>query len=150
MPSVDSAVPDPIDRRILGILAEDGRISWQALGRKVSLSPNAVAERVRRLERKGVIAGFRAVIDPAALGRTIAGAVGVKVTPGGDRAAVEEWFALHDEIVEVVHLTGRFDYELRVATATTADLDRVLVEMKSQVPVAETETRVILRQVKPT
>ena len=149
MTTGNSAVLSQIDREILGILEGNGRITWQELGRVVSLSPNAAAERVRRLERRGVIAGFRAVVDPVALGRVVTAAVGVKVTPGGDRVAVERWFSEHDEVVEVVHLTGRFDYELRVTTATTAGLDQVLVAMKSQVDVAETETRVILRQVKP-
>ena len=62
---------DKIDREILSILQTDGRIAWQTLGDRVHLSPNAVAERVRRLTRTGVIKGFRAEINQAALGRTL-------------------------------------------------------------------------------
>ena len=56
---------DTIDREILGELERDGRISWQELGRRVRLSPNATGDRVRRLERRGIITGYRAVVDPA-------------------------------------------------------------------------------------
>ncbi|HTU85043.1 MAG TPA: AsnC family transcriptional regulator, partial [Solirubrobacteraceae bacterium] len=59
---------DETDRGIIGALASDGRISFAELGRRVSLSPPAVAERVRRLEQTGVITGYRAEIDPRALG----------------------------------------------------------------------------------
>ena len=56
---------DATDRKIIGELTTDGRVSLAELGRRVSLSPPAVAERVQRLERSGVITGYRAEIDPA-------------------------------------------------------------------------------------
>ena len=59
---------DDIDHDILAVLARDGRIGWQALGPRVGLSANAAAERVRRLERAGVITGYTVRVDPIALG----------------------------------------------------------------------------------
>jgi len=64
----DRRLIDETDRRIIGELLDDGRLSFAELGRRVSLSPPAVAERVGRLERDGVITGYRAEVDPRALG----------------------------------------------------------------------------------
>jgi Lrp/AsnC family leucine-responsive transcriptional regulator len=69
-----------IDRRIIGELVENGRLSFAELGRRVNLSPPAVAERVQRLER-GVIAGYHAEIDPKALGYPLTAIIRVKPAP---------------------------------------------------------------------
>lgn len=135
---------DAVDREILGELARDGRVSWQDLARRVRLSPTATAERVRRLERSGVITGYRAVVDPVALGRLLECFVDVRLLPGIDRSAFTTFVAAHDEITDAVHLTGRADYALTVQCAGTADLDRLLLAMKAEAGVAETDTRVVL------
>ena len=62
---------DEIDDRILGILATNGRASFAAIGEEVGLSPHGAADRVRRLERDGVISGYAARIDPAGVGRSL-------------------------------------------------------------------------------
>jgi len=73
---------DATDRQIIGKLARNGRISFAELGRRVSLSSPAVAERVKRLELSGVIAGYRAEIDPRALGYQLTAIVRVKPAVG--------------------------------------------------------------------
>ena len=135
---------DQIDREILSQLARDGRLRWQDLGRRVGLSPTATAERVRRLERSGVIAGYRAEIDPAALGRSLECLADVRLMAGTDRGVFVDFLNRTDEITDAVHLTGRSDYSLRIQCGGTADLDRILLAMKSEGGVAETETRVVL------
>ena len=137
-------VIDSIDRGILGELERDGRVRWQDLGRRVGLSPTATAERVRRLERSGVIAGYRAVIDPVALGRSLECLVDVRLLPGFDRDVFLAFLARTDEITDAVHLTGHSDYSLRIHCGGTADLDRLLLAMKADAGVADTETRVVL------
>jgi len=141
----DSIVSDPIDQRIIGILGVEGRISWQDLGRRVSLSASAAAERVRRLEQRGVIAGYRAVLDPVALGRTLDAVIGLRARDGHDRRALEAWLCAQRSVVEVIHLTGPHDYLVRVRCTNTAELDDLLMSMKSDAGVADTETRVVLR-----
>src|SRR5436305_14144001 len=79
--STDRQTVDEIDRRILGELMTDGRVSFAELGRRVNLSPPAVAERVQRLERAGVITGYRAELDPRALGYQLTAIVRVKPAP---------------------------------------------------------------------
>src|SRR2546422_11386349 len=73
---------DRTDRKITGELTSDGRVSLAELGRRVNLSSPAVAERVQRLERAGVITGYRAEIDPRALGYQLTAIVRIKPAPG--------------------------------------------------------------------
>jgi Lrp/AsnC family leucine-responsive transcriptional regulator len=136
---------DDIDREILSQLVRDGRISYRDLGAAVGLSANAAADRVRRLRRAGVIAGFTAIVDPAAGDRRLEAVIDVKLRPEQDddgfEAAIERWPA----IVEAAHLTGRADYELRVACRDAAELDDLLRRLKREARAAETETRIVLR-----
>ncbi|GAA1577534.1 Lrp/AsnC family transcriptional regulator [Kribbella karoonensis] len=77
---------DSIDWDILAILQTDGRLSGAGIGRKVGLSQPAVSVRIQRLERSGVIAGYRAVVDPARVGLNIHAVVrSVRRTPGSAR-----------------------------------------------------------------
>src|SRR5262245_54101097 len=126
---------DEIDREIVGELERDGRLSWQELGRRVRLSPNATGDRVRRLERRGVITGYRAVVDPGALGRSLQALISVRLAPSTDAGQLEEQLAAWPEVEEAVHVTGRFDFELRVNTAGPRGLDDLLVGMKRQLGV---------------
>ena len=69
--TIETPVLDRIDRRIIGILQTDGRISWRELADRVHLAPSSVADRVRRLEQTGVIRGYAASLDPRALGHDV-------------------------------------------------------------------------------
>src|SRR5258708_37793098 len=73
---------DIIDRKIIGELSTDGRVPLAELGRRVSLSSPAIAERVQRLEKAGVITGYRAEIDPRAVGYILTAIVRVKPAAG--------------------------------------------------------------------
>ena len=73
---------DSLDHKIIGIIGGEGRIPLAELGRRVNLSSPAVAERVQRLEREGVITGYRAIIDPRALGYRLTAIIRVKPAPG--------------------------------------------------------------------
>jgi len=136
---------DEIDSEILRLLREDGRLSWRDLGAAVGLSANAAAERVRRLRAAGVITGFVALVDPAAGGRTLQALVGVTLAPGTDSDAFADDAARLEQVMEVLHLTGAPDYQLRVACRDTAELDRLLRHLKREGGVSETDTRVVLR-----
>jgi Lrp/AsnC family leucine-responsive transcriptional regulator len=144
---VEPPALDAIDRDILRELGRDGRATWQQLGPRVGLSPNAVAERVRRLERRGVIAGYGARVDPVALGRNLEALVLVRVIPGMPREPFEAFVVDHPAVDDCVHLTGPHDYVLRVHCHDTAQLDELLMAVKREVHVAETETRVVLRRI---
>ena len=120
---------------------------WGDLAAAVHLSPNAVADRVRRLQRRGVITGFSLRRDWSALGRPIHAFVDVKLAPGVRAGRFEAELSLHDAITEAHHITGRFDYLLAGHFDDLAEVDRVIGELKAHGLVAESETRFVLRSV---
>jgi Lrp/AsnC family leucine-responsive transcriptional regulator len=146
MPADPTALTE-IDRDILRVLRDHGRISWQDLGPRVGLSPNAAAERVRRLERRRVITRYRAEVDPVALGHNLEALVFVKMVPGADREPFEAFTVAAELISDCVHLTGTHDYVMTVHCAHAGELDDLLMGMKRELHVADTETRVILRRI---
>ena len=137
---------DPIDEELLRILRADARTSYEALGRAVGLSANAVAGRIRRMERDGVIAGFTVLTRPAAMGRTVEALVDVHLEAHADDAAYEAAVAQLPAVVEDVHLTGGTDHQLRVAVRDVAELNQLLRGLRALAGVAAVETRVILHQ----
>jgi Lrp/AsnC family leucine-responsive transcriptional regulator len=116
---------DQTDRRILSELVAEGRISFAELGRRVKLSPPAVAERVQRLERNGVITGYRAEIDPRAVGYQLAAIVRVKPAPR-QLAKIPELAAEIPEISECHRITGEDCFFLKVHLRSIDDLSRLL------------------------
>ena len=78
----EGSLLDDVNRRLLAELQEDGRLSLAELGRRVGLSPPAVGERLQRLEQDGVIRGYRAEVDPRALGLSLSAIVRIRPAPG--------------------------------------------------------------------
>ena len=140
---------DPIDSEILSLLREDGRLSWRDLGAAVGLSANAAADRVRRLRQAGVITGFVALIDPAAGGRHLEALVGVTLRRGTDSDAFAIAASRLEPVIEVLHLSGAPDYQLRVACRDTAELDMLLRTLRLRHGAADTDTTIVLRSGPP-
>ena len=136
---------DEIDDRILGILATNGRASFAALGEAVGLSPHGTADRVRKLERDGVITGYAARIDPAGLGRALDAFIDVRLLPTTDPEKFERRVAKLASVREMAFLTGRFDYQLRVACRDADDLNDTVRAIRRDAGAAGTETRIVLR-----
>ncbi len=124
-PVVDHQTLDQTDRKILGELAAEGRISFAELGRRVSLSPPAVAERVQRLERGGVIMGYRAEIDPRALGYPLTAIVRIKPA-ARQLPRIPELAAEIPEISECHRITGEDCFFLKVHLRSIDDLSGLL------------------------
>lgn len=110
---------DDVDRAILAALERNARISNAELADLVGLSPSPCLRRVRRLEDSGVIRGFRAVIDPAAVGRSLRVFAGVRLARHSRREvlAFERAVVTLTEVVACHHITGNFDYLLQVEVA---------------------------------
>jgi Lrp/AsnC family leucine-responsive transcriptional regulator len=142
---LESTVNDAIDDRILGILARNGRASYASIGAEVGLSPHGAADRVRRLERDGVIAGYTARIDPAGLGRSLDAFIDVRLLPSTDPEEFERRVGRLESVREMAFLTGRFDYQLRVACRDADDLDATVRTVRREAGAAGTETRIVLR-----
>jgi Lrp/AsnC family leucine-responsive transcriptional regulator len=121
---------DALDRKIIGELSADGRMPMAQLGRRVNLSSPATAERVRRLERGGVITGYRAEIDPRALGYNLTAIVRVKPA-AGQLLKIPELARQIPEVGECHRITGEdcfyLKLHLRSIDELSAVLDRFLV-----------------------
>ena len=127
---------DAIDRAILRHLQEDGRLSNVELAERVRLSPSPCLRRVRALERAGVIRGYRADIDPAALGRAFEVTVHVELTLK-DRATVEAFeagIAGFDEVLECRRMFGLPDYVVRVAVADQEAYEAFYMNRLAELP----------------
>jgi DNA-binding Lrp family transcriptional regulator len=117
-----------LDREILFQLRQDGRLSNVELARRVGLTPPPCLRRVKRLEDAGVIAGYRAVVDPAAIGRGLEVFVDVDIN-ANDLKTVREFettTAGYEEVVELRRMFGHPDYFLRVTVADHAAYEAFL------------------------
>lgn len=116
---------DDLDWRIVAELQVDARLSFAQLGRRVSLSPPAVAERVRRLERDGVITGYGARIDAARVGQPVSAFVEMKCSLGNCllKTSTSEDYP---EVVEVHKLTGEHCTMMKVRAVSLEHLDGLL------------------------
>ncbi len=124
-PAFDPATIDGTNRRLLEELREDPRATYAALGRRVGLSPPAVAERVGRLEAAGVIAGYRTEIEPAAVGLPVAAFV--RVRPAARQLPKVAELARDTPAVSECHrITGEDCFLLKVHAASIAALEDVL------------------------
>lgn len=115
-------------------LQADGRASYADLARVVAMSPSAVTERVRRLEEAGVIAGYRATVDPAAVGLSIMAFVRLRYPNGNYRP----FHALLDstaEIIEAHHVTGEDCFVLKVVARSMRHLEEVTGRISGLGPV---------------
>ncbi len=140
------SVMDKIDNVIVGLLQRDGRLSYRELGEQVQLSANAVAERVRRLMGAGVIRQIKAIVNPAALGRTLEAQIDIKLRPDTSAADFERAIRGLPQIVSAMLVTGSADYVVRVACTDRDDLVRVTETLRAKAGVHETYSRVILRE----
>ena len=119
---------DAIDLQILELLVENARLSTRAIAREIGMSPGAISERVARLERDGVITGYHATLDAAALGFQIVALIGLEVEHGKGTFS-----AMIDQLMEVPSVrkaqvvTGEWDLLLEVAVRDYDELREVLL-----------------------
>ena len=113
---------DQVNRKILHELSRDGRISNLDLAERVGLSPSACLRRVQELERRGVIRGYRAVLDKGTLGLgfTAYATVGLNLHTKASQEAFERAMARAPEVVECHNITGTVEYLLRIEVADLA------------------------------
>jgi Lrp/AsnC family transcriptional regulator, leucine-responsive regulatory protein len=120
MPS-NNGLLDDVNRRIIGELQRDARLSLAELGRRVGLSSPAVAERVRALEQQGVIRGYHAEVDPRALGLSLTTVIRIRPAPGQIKN-VAELAQRTDEVVDCRRVTGD---DCFVMTAHVRDVEHL-------------------------
>jgi Lrp/AsnC family leucine-responsive transcriptional regulator len=145
---VVSVVSAQIDNQIIDRLVRNGRASFAQIAQEVGLSAHAVAERVRRLEARGVIRGYTALIDQSELGRGLGAYIDVRLAPTTNPDAFERLARSLPATRAIAFVTGRFDYIVELACTDAADLDQTVRELRRG-GVAATETRIVMRTVEP-
>jgi DNA-binding Lrp family transcriptional regulator len=135
---------DEVDQRILALLVEDGRRTYEDIGRRVRLSPPSVKRRIDRLVEQGAIEGFTAIVGHEAAGRSTEALVELFYEPGTSLAEVAETLREHPEVVEAWSVTGEADAIARVQTADNADLERLIIDLQRTAPVVRTRSQVVM------
>jgi Lrp/AsnC family leucine-responsive transcriptional regulator len=140
---------DALDHSILDLLQRDGRATQLEISRTVGLSQPAVAERIRKLEERGVITGYTARVDAKKLGKDITAFIGVTIEhPKYFEGFAKKVMAL-PEILEAHRVAGQDSYILKVKTANTRTLDQLLVEtLRTIAGVTRTNTTIVLSSIK--
>ncbi len=134
---------EAINRKILSLLAVDGRLSFTELARQTGLSVSAVQQRVRRLEERGVIRGYAAVIDPVSSGLPLTAFISIKpFDPSAPDDAPER--LAHLPAIEACHsVAGDENYILKVRVASPAALEELLQQIRASASVS-TRTTIVL------
>jgi len=134
-----------LDYKVLRLLMQRGRATWSELAEHLGLSAPAAADRVRRLEERGVIRGYAALIDPAAAGYPLTAFVAVGLERPKHRARFLAAVRSMPEIAECHHVAGDDDYLLKVRTRSPLHLDEILSNSLKGLPgVVRTRTTIVL------
>jgi DNA-binding Lrp family transcriptional regulator len=141
---------DDIDRHIVHELARDARIANNALADRVGIAPSTCLGRVRSLRERGVIRGYHADVDPAALGRPLQAMIAVRLQSHARsriRGFVAEVAGL-PEVLNVFFLAGKDDFLLHVAAGSTSSLREFVETLSSNGDVSYTETSLIFEHIR--
>ncbi len=134
---------EDLDRRIVALLSVDGRMSFTDLGKETGLSTSAAHQRVRRLEQRGIIRGFGAVVDHESIGLPLAAFISIKpIDPSAPDDAPDRLAGIAE--IEACHsVAGDENYILKVRVGTPGDLEALLAEIRSKAGVS-TRTTIVL------
>jgi Lrp/AsnC family leucine-responsive transcriptional regulator len=136
-------VLDGRDLDILAALREDGRATYADVGARVGLSASAVHERVRKLELAGVISGYRAVVDPEAIGLMVTALIAATPLDPRQPDDLPDRLADFSEVEDCYSVAGEANYILKVRTRTTSSLEELIRRLRDKGGVA-TRTTVVL------
>lgn len=144
---MESPALDHMDQRIIGELKNQARLTWRELSERVHLAPSSVAERVRAMERSGVIRGYRLDVDPSAYGRGLRAVIDVGLPPAMSPDEFEAKLVAREEVTFAAYVTGKADYTVIVDCDGSEGLDAFIRWLKADAAVASTESKLVLRAV---
>ena len=141
---------DDVDRRILAALVEDARVTNKQLAEMVGIAPSTALMRTRALSERGIITGFEAKVDLAAVGRSVQALISVRLR-AHDRDQIDSFTSRVPNLPGVLatfHTSGAVDYLLHIAVGSTEELrDWVLDHLTTLTVVAHTETTLVVEQI---
>jgi Lrp/AsnC family leucine-responsive transcriptional regulator len=136
-------VLDERDLEIIAALQEDARATYAEVGRRVRLAASSVHERVRKLEQLGAIRGYRAVVDPEAIGLFVTALVAVTPLDPTQPDDLPERVRDFPEVEDCFSVAGEANYILKVRTKTTGDLEELIRRLREKGEV-QTRTTIVL------
>jgi Lrp/AsnC family leucine-responsive transcriptional regulator len=134
---------EKLDRRILALLARDGRMSYTDIGKETGLSTSAAQQRVRRLEQRGVIKGYTAILDSAELGLMVTAFVAIKPFDPGQADDAPDRLQVIEEVISCYSVAGDASYLLKVQVQSMAHLEALLARIRSAGKVSTHTTTVL-------
>jgi Lrp/AsnC family leucine-responsive transcriptional regulator len=141
---------DDIDHKILEIIQKEGRTRRNDLAERVGLSLPAVSERLRKLEEAGIIAGYFARLNHHLLGKDITAFVLATVDSSKHYSSFVEHVTTQEDILECHAITGEGTHLLKIRTANTSSLEKLLAKIQSWTGVMKTTTSIVLSSPKET
>ncbi len=138
---------DDADKKILAELQQDARASFKAIAEDIGVSEATVFVRVKKLKEAGILKGFRAIVDPSAIGKPLTAFILVRAQPKIYQNVLNSLKQLED-IYEIFDVTGQYYSVLKVRTTGTDQLSKIIDEIEKIEGVAGTETIIVLRTVK--
>ena len=138
---------DEVDRKILRRLQEDARISFKEIAKEVGTSEATVFVRVKKLQKNGVIKGFRAILNPPSVGKRVTAFALVKAEPKSYPKMLAQLMNLED-ICEIHDVTGAYYCILKMRTTSSEQLAEILDKIGEIEGIAGTETVIVLRTIK--
>jgi DNA-binding Lrp family transcriptional regulator len=135
---------DDLDRRIVACLLEDARLSFSQIGGQVGLSAPAVKRRVDRMRHDGVITGYAAVVDPAALGWTTEAFVELFCAGRTSPAEIYASIRRHPEVVAAYTVTGEANALVHLRAHDIQSLEEALERLRNEPNIVQTKTSIVL------
>jgi len=138
---------DDVDKKVLRELQRNGRVSFKTVAEEIGVSEATVFVRVKKLTEKGVLKGFKAIVEPKAVGKTLTAFILVRAQPKAYPAMLTALKKL-DDVYEIYDITGQYYSILKVRTEGTDELSKIIDEIGAVDGVAGTETMIVFRTVK--
>jgi Lrp/AsnC family leucine-responsive transcriptional regulator len=142
---------DEIDKQILNLLQDNAKITNLELSKKIGISPPAMLERVKRLEKKHLIKKYVAILNPDKLGKNIIGIISVSLNAHQLNSidSFTKQINKFDEVLECYHIAGEEDFILKIITSSIKDVEEFLLKKLTKIPgVAKVNTKFVLSTVK--
>jgi Lrp/AsnC family leucine-responsive transcriptional regulator len=139
---------DQIDLKIISILQNNGRTRLADIADEVELSAPAVMERVKKLEASGVIKGYQALVDGKKVGKDVTAFIGVSIGNQRDIDQFATQILRYQDVLECHHVTGDESFILKVKSANTGSLEKLLGQIRSVEGVTRTVTKIVLSTAK--
>lgn len=134
---------DGVDLQILSLLQQNCKLPLAKIGEKIGLSAPSVIERIKKLEGRGVIRGYTAILDARKLGKDITAFIQVLIKHPKLIGTFEQAIEGLEDVLECHHVTGRYTMLLKVKTANTSSLEKLISRIRSLKGVERTETMIV-------